>query len=56
MDRVKEGATDLMTKTWSEILQKIVVAAEKEDNHNIQKIKCLVSSQSAELDTGKLTT
>lgn len=52
MDRIKEGATELMKNKWSEIIPKIIHAAEKEDNHNIQTFKSLTSS--TELNDGKL--
>ena len=51
MDRIKKGATELINEKWMEIVQKIIQAAEKEDNHHIQTFKSLISS--TELDDGK---
>ena len=51
MDRIKKGSTELMNEKWMKIIQKIIQAAEKEDNHNIQTFKSLISS--TELNDGK---
>ena len=50
MDQIKiNGATEMMNEKWAGIIQKIIQAAEKEDNHNIQTFK----HSSTEFNDGK---